>query len=186
MKSLFPLFLLTAAAAFAQAPEAPSPAPAPAAAQAPAPAPFPGLKIIMTPEEYARAGLDGLTPDQIGVIDAAIIRHYVNAVSAAATAQVEQMQIATQVPDERESFLSRIGLPEIGSDWANMPSVKARCTGWVTGNSFKLDNGQVWEGVEPIRMELSGREIEIQPRPNHGFNLVVDGKSTSMRVIRIK
>jgi hypothetical protein len=44
----------------------------------------------------------------------------------------------------------------------------------------------VWQGVDPIRMELSGRDIEIQPRPNGGFALVVDGKNTTMRVIRIK
>ena len=35
-------------------------------------------------------------------------------------------------------------------------------------------------------MELSGREIEIQPRPNGGFALVVDGKNTTMRVVRVK
>lgn len=167
MKTLLALFLLTAATALADGP-------------------FPGLKIIMTPEEYARAGLEGLTPDQIGVIDAAIIRHYVGTVSAAATQQAEEIVQQTAADEKQASWLSRVGLPEIGGNWQDQPSVKARCTGWVTGNSFKLDNDQVWEGVEPIRMELSGREIEIQPRPNGHFGLVVDGKNTTMRVIRIK
>ncbi len=79
-----------------------------------------------------------------------------------------------------------MGLPEIGGDWKNQPSIKAHCTGWATGNSFKLDNDQVWEGVEPIRMELSGKDIEIQARPGGLFDLYVDGKNTAMRVIRVK
>ncbi len=36
---------------------------------------FPGLQSVMTEAEWKRAGLDRLTPDQIGVIDAAVIRH---------------------------------------------------------------------------------------------------------------
>jgi hypothetical protein len=48
---------------------------------------FPGLKVIMTADDYARAGLDKLTPDQIGVIDAALIRHFKAAVNVAAERQ---------------------------------------------------------------------------------------------------
>src|ERR1044072_6861620 len=35
---------------------------------------FPGLKAVLSAAEWERAGLDRLTPDQIGVIDAALIR----------------------------------------------------------------------------------------------------------------
>ena len=48
---------------------------------------FPGLKVIMTAEDYARAGLDKLSPDQLGVIDAALIRHFKASVSVAAQRQ---------------------------------------------------------------------------------------------------
>ncbi|HTO03720.1 MAG TPA: hypothetical protein VL069_08460 [Opitutus sp.] len=37
---------------------------------------FPGLKTILSEAEWQRAGLDRLSPDQIGVIDAALIRHH--------------------------------------------------------------------------------------------------------------
>jgi hypothetical protein len=169
MKTLLALFLLTTATALAESP-------------------FPGIKIIMTPEEYARAGLDGLTPDQIGVIDAAIIRHYMRTVNVAATQQAEQISQEAVAEEKHASWLARVGLPDISltQDWKTQPSIKARCTGWATGNSFKLDNDQVWEGVEPIRMELSGRDIEIQARPNGAFALIVDGKNTTMRVVRVK
>jgi hypothetical protein len=173
MKTLLALFLLTATAAFADSD-------------------FPGIKLIMTPEEFARAGLSGLTSDQIGVIDAAIIRHYMHTVAVAANQQAEQItqQQAQQVvaAEHKQSFLSRFGLPEISmtQDWRTQPSLKAHCVGWASGNSFKLDNGQVWEGVDPIEMELTNHDIEIQPRPDSQFALIVDGKNTTMRVIRVK
>ena len=190
MKTLLALFLLTAASGFAAESIALPPPPTPAEASSPATqtGSFPGLKVIMTPEEYARAGLDGLSPDQIGVIDAAIIRHYNRTVNTVATQQAEEITQQAVDDDRHRSLLSRIGLPDISmtQEWKNLPSVKGRCTGWVTGNSFKLDNDQVWQGVEPLSMELSGREIEIQPRPNGAFALIVDGKNTTMRVIRVK
>jgi len=173
MKTLLALFLLTATAAFADSD-------------------FPGIKLIMTPEEFARAGLSGLTSDQLGVIDAAIIRHYLRTVAVAANQQAEQItqeqaqQTATE--EHKKSFLSRFGLPEISmtQDWRKLPSLKAHCLGWATGNSFRLDNGQVWEGVDPIEMELANKDIEIQPRPDGQFALVVNGTNTTIRVYRIK
>ena len=46
---------------------------------------FPGLEKIMTEAEWKRAGLEKLTPDQIGVIDAALIRHYARSLPASRT-----------------------------------------------------------------------------------------------------
>jgi hypothetical protein len=173
MKTLLALFLLTATAAFADSD-------------------FPGIKLIMTPEEFARAGLSGLTSDQIGVIDAAIIRHYVRTVAVAANQQAEQIsqqqQAQQTATEDKRSFLSRFGLPEVSltQDWRKLPGLKAHCVGWASGNSFKLDNGQVWAGAEPIEFELANKDIEIQPRPDGEFALIVDGKNTTMRVYRVK
>jgi hypothetical protein len=151
---------------------------------------FPGLKVIMTADDYARAGLDRLTPDQIGVIDAALIRHFRANVSVAAERKAaEQVVAATTAAvttERKRSGLERFGLPSLNSDWKNEPILKARATGWVGGNSFALDNGQIWEGVEPITVELVGRAVEIQPRPGGAFALSVDGKNTTLRVRRLK
>ena len=151
---------------------------------------FPGLKVIMTADDYARAGLDRLTPDQIHVINAALIRHFRANVSVAAERKAaEQVVAATTAAvatERKRSGLERFGLPSFNGDWKNEPILKARATGWVGGNSFALDNGQVWEGVEPITVELVGREVEIQPRPAGAFALSVDGKNTTLRVRRVK
>jgi hypothetical protein len=151
---------------------------------------FPGLKVIMTPEDYARAGLDKLTPDQLGVIDAALIRHFAAAVNVAAERKAAD-QLAPAVTqavatERKRGVLERFGLPSFTDDWRNEPVLKARATGWVGGNSFQLDNGQVWEGAEPITFELAGRDVEIQPRPAGAFALSIEGKNTTIRVRRIK
>ena len=116
----------------------------------------------------------------LSFIDAAIMRHITEQASAAAPAD----------PNSEQNIglnqTSRFGLPDLGSDWRGAPSLKAKCTGWVGGNSFKLDNGQVWEGTEPITYELANRNVEIQPRPGGLFALIVEGKNTTIRIRRVK
>lgn len=199
MKKLLVLFLLVAGVVAAQqAPEpeplvpvAPSATPPPPPPKPPelivGPNDFPGIKIVMTPEEFAKAGLAGLSDDQLAVINQAIARHYNQTVAKAATEEAQQMTDQAVAAEKQKSWLATVGLPNpFTGDWKDQPSVKGTCTGWATGNAFKLDNGQVWEGIEPIRMELSGHDIEIQTRPNGQFDLVVDGKNTTYRVIRVK
>ncbi len=169
MKTLLALFLLTAGAACAQST-------------------FPGIKVIMTPEEFARAGLSALTPDQLGVIDAAIIRHYAHTVAKAVNEQAATISQQAVAEEKKSSWLSHFGISELSRepDWKTTTGLKAHCTGWVGGNSFSLDNGQVWEGLDPITVELANKDIEIQPRPMGAFALVVDGKNTTLRVHRVK
>jgi len=169
MKTLLALFLLSAGVALAQTP-----------------ATFPGLKTVMTPEEFARAGLSGLTPEQLALIDAAIVNHYNRTVTTAANQQAAVIVQQQSVETNKRSWLARFGMPDLGADWRDVPSLKARCTGWVGGNGFKLDNGQVWEGEEHITIELADRDIEIQARPGGNFALYVDGVNTTILVHRIK
>lgn len=147
---------------------------------------FPGLKGIMTPEEQRRAGLDQLTPDQLSILDTAILKFYNGTLKSEVTYQAGQMARQLQQEDQEKSFLSRIGLPDFSSDWQSLPILKGKVTGWVGGNSFKLDNGQVWEGIEPIPFELVNREVAIEPRPGGHFSLTVEGKNTTVRVVRKK
>ena len=163
---------------------------------------FPGLKAILTVAEWNRAGLDRLTPDELGVIDAAIIRHQASvtaaltqqvtvAQQAAATAQAQvQAQAhapaAAPLPEPKPGLMARFGLPTFDGDWRNVPPLKGKVVAWESANRFRLDNGQVWEGYEPITYELVGRDIEIQARPAGRFALVLDGQSTTIRVMRLR
>ena len=83
--------------------------------------------------------------------------------------------------------MSRFGLPAISNtDWRKLPPLQAKVVSWESANRFTLDNGQAWEGTEPIPDELVGRTIEIHARPNNRFTLVLDGKNTKVRVVRVR
>jgi len=153
---------------------------------------FPGLKAVLSASEWKRAGLDRLTPDEIGVIDAALIRQ-----QAAATAQLQTELVTvkataaaavTNVTEEqKKSLLQRFGFTIFDdTDWRSLPPLKAKVVKWESANRFVLDNGQVWEGFEPITYELVGKEIEIHARPRGQFALVVDGVNTTLRVMRLR
>jgi hypothetical protein len=150
---------------------------------------FPGLKSILSEAEWKRAGLDHLTPDQIGVIDAALIRHHGKTVAQhesvlAATRSALPPPDATAAP--KRGMLERFGLPMFDqTDWRDVPPLQAKVTSWLSANRFKLDNDQVWEGMEPITYELVGKPIEIHARPSGQFALTVDGKNTMLRVKRV-
>ena len=168
---------------------------------------FPGLRSVLTDAEWKRAGLDRLSPDQVGVIDAAIISHYMRAVtgvgplpSAAALTAVPRAApvspVAAQPPAAAKPPESARGSPSIwerfglskgsDSDWRKQPPLLARCTGWQGGNRFVLDNGQVWEGLDSIPFELEGKQVIIEARPLGGFALKLDEKSAVIRVQRVK
>lgn len=146
---------------------------------------FPGLKAILTVAEWKRAGLDRLSPDEIGVIDAALIRQ-----QSGATAHLQQelATVRTAVASKTSpALIQKFGLPLFDDgDWRTMPPLRAKVEKWEGGNRFKLDNGQIWEGFEPITYELVGKEIEIQARPHGQFALGVDGVNTTLRVMRLR
>jgi hypothetical protein len=155
---------------------------------------FPGLKEVLTDAEWKRAGLDRLTPDQVGVIDAALIRHYMRAITgvgplprATATAAATPAADTGAAPAGGNSFSAFFGLtklPEI--DWRTQPPLVAKFAGWKSANRFALDNGQEWEGMEQIPFELEGRQVIIEARPMGGFALKLDEKSAVVRVKRVK
>ncbi len=168
---------------------------------------FPGLKQVMTKAEWERAGLDRLTPDELGVIEAAFIRYHVStttqlkaevttarqsaaAATAAAASTTSGPSVATlSTPGAQppKGWLERFGLPVYDrNDWRSLPPLRAKVAKWDGGNRFVLDNGQIWEGFEAITYDLPGKQIEIQARPNGQFALVVEGLNTTLRVMRLR
>jgi hypothetical protein len=167
MKRIFFVFLLTATAALAESL-------------------FPGVKAIMTPEEQRNYGLDQLTANQLALIDTAILRYYAGTMKAQINTEAVQIADKMRQVDQEKSFLNRFGLPDFSQEWRDREGIKGRVLGWVGGNRFRLDNGQVWEGAEPIPFELVNRAVEIQPRPGGHYALTVEGKNTTVRIVRVK
>lgn len=95
---------------------------------------FPGLRTLMSEEDFSAAGLDGLTPEQLRVLDTWLGGYTAAAAAAsAATAAAPTPASPDVLPDEIRSRLSE--------DFS----------GWEGRTVFRLENGQLW------RQRLSGR-----------------------------
>jgi hypothetical protein len=164
-----------------------------AAAAALAQDPFPGLQGVLTAAEWKRAGLDQLTPDQIGVIDAALIRHHLAtqrrldaASPAPASPEAPAGASAAEAAVVRSRYWEKFGLEKITGDWRAQPPMKAKVTAWQGSNRFALDTGQVWEGQETIPFELLGQDVIIEARPMGAFALKLHENSVAVRVRRVR
>jgi hypothetical protein len=154
---------------------------------------FPGLEKILTESEWRRAGLTRLTPDQIGVIDAALIRFQIGeqkrlATAPALPASPEPPPGATpaEAALARARYWDKFGLEKLTGDWRQQPPMTAKVTGWQGANRFSLDTGQVWEGQEKIPFELLGQEVIIEARPLGAYALKLNENSMSVRVRRVR
>lgn len=151
---------------------------------------FPGLQKVLTPAEWQRAGLDKLTPDQLGVIDAALIRHVAQVVTKVTTPpplKPEPGVTAQENAIARSRFWDRFGFGKgDGTGWREQQPMQAKVTGWQGANRFSLDTGQVWEGLETIPYEILGQTITIEARPLGSFALKLNENSVAVRVRRVK
>ena len=156
---------------------------------------FPGLQKVLTEAEWKRAGLDKLTPDEVGVIDAALIKHFARAPIAATTATPSPVApspaastTAAEAAAARSRFWDKFGLSRSASepDWRTQPPMTAKVTAWRGANGFVLDNGQVWEGVEKIPFDLPGATVTIEARPMGAFALKLNEDSVAVRVQRVR
>jgi len=153
---------------------------------------FPGLKSLLTAAEWKRAGLDRLTADELGVIDAALIRREAGIAAQHQTEVAHAQQTAAANPtaapgQPAPSMWARFGLTsKDGPDWRDQPPLQARVVKWETPNRFLLDNGQAWESHEPIIYDLVGKDISIYARPNDRFSLTVGDIDTTIRIRRVR
>jgi hypothetical protein len=144
---------------------------------------FPGIKAVMSDAEWHRAGLDRLTPDQIGVIDAALIGHYRRALMSAGA--LPAMTNTGSPIVASKSIWERFGLVK-GLDWRDQTPLVAKVLGWKSPNRFLLDNGQEWESTEPIRFEIVDKEVTISARPSDTYALSIEAGTNGPRVRRVK
>ena len=110
-----------------------------------------------------------------------------NSYAAMIAPGVASISAPSHANERRSGFWEKYTLPKLyNDDWKSIPPMVAKVTAWQGGNGFVLDNGQVWEGVEPIPFELPGREVTIEARPGDSFALKVGEKSTAVRVRRVR
>ena len=127
----------------------------------------------MTPEVRKAAGLDKLSAAELGALNA---------------------WLETNM-SEKAIRKSLVGFPVMhlfsGGDQAE-PSVTrivGEFRGWKGSTRFTLDNGQVWEQIEPgslVARRVSNPEVTLKPAMMGTWMLKVEGYNRSVRVQRVK
>lgn len=138
---------------------------------------FPGVGKAMTPGEYARAGLEKLSPDERRALDE-WIAHYtgreIEQTLADRVAEVRRLEVVTQ---PRELTPDRI-----------VAHIQAPFEGWSGKTIFSLDNGQVWAQRLEGRYRYSGNDTRVTIAKNFfGFyfmTLEATGRSIGVERVR--
>lgn len=129
---------------------------------------FPGIQKLMTAEEFARAGLDKLTPEQVRALDDWLVRY---TAGEAYVVQTTSDEVRAAVPEFR--LEARIVPP---------------FSGWSGQTLFRLDNGQVWRQRIKGRYMFSGDDTRVVITRNllgfYNMTLVSSGRSVGVEPVR--
>lgn len=102
---------------------------------------FPGIERLMSREEFTRAGLDKLTPEQVRALDAWLVRY---TAGEAYVVQTTSEEVRAAAPEFR--LEARIVPP---------------FSGWSGQTLFRLDNGQVWQQRIKGRYMFDGEDTRV-------------------------
>ena len=148
---------------------------------------FPGLQAIMSEADWNKARLDRLDAADLQLVNAAFAQ-YLKTRAAPQAGPAAPTASPAQAAAEKPSMWARFGLGKTAEKEARPAAqmMQARVKALRGANGFVLEHGQVWEGIDPIRDELAGREIGILEGRFGSFLLVVEGEETNVRLRRVK
>ena len=171
-----------------------------AAAQSPAP----GATLMeqrMTPEEFKAAGLHKLSPEELAALQDWMQRQQGVVAAPAASApaaagavalsaaDVERIREEAREEGRKEVKETNRGFFDFGSDEPIKSTLVGEFRGFAKGNTYTLANGQVWEQVEPARLEgvrKTDPAVTIKPGLLNVWFLRIDGYNTAAKVRRVK
>jgi len=129
---------------------------------------FPGIRKLMTAEEFSRAGLDQLTPEQVRALDEWLLRY---TAGGAYVVQTTSQEVRAAAPEFR--LEARIVAP---------------FSGWSGQTLFRLDNGQVWRQRIKGRYMFDGDDTRVVITRNflgyYNLTLVSTGRSVGVEPVR--
>lgn len=147
---------------------------------------FPGLKAIMSEADWKRAKLDRLEAEDVQLINEAFAQ-YLKSGANPSHPSVAVVVSEEPPPQKKASFWERFGLPAPAKKEApELAVMHAKATAWHGANGFVLDNGQVWQGIDPIRYEVVGHDIGVREGKLGSYLLLVDGVETGVRLHRVR
>jgi hypothetical protein len=115
------------------------------------------------------------------------------AVAAGATAlsaaEIERIREEAREEGRKEVKETNRGFFDFGSEEPIKSTLVGEFRGFAKGKQYTLANGQVWEQVEPARLDGVKRTnpaVTIKPGVLNSWSLRIDGYNTPAKVRRIK
>jgi hypothetical protein len=165
----------------------------------------------MTPEEFKAAGLDKLDAGELAALQQWIQRQQTQAAGTAAVAvapataaagttvaagtatlsaaEVERIREEGREQGRNEVKQESRGFFDFGSEEPIKSTLVGQFRGFGKGNKYTLANGQVWEQIEPARLDgvkKTDPAVTIKPGILNVWFLRIDGYGTAAKVRRIK
>jgi hypothetical protein len=129
---------------------------------------FPGVKGLMSAQEYEDTGLDKLSDTEREALDQWLIRY-------------TAWEAATMRQTVKE-------VKEVDKEFELIASIKQPFKGWSTNTYFYLDNGQVWQQRSTGRYYYSGDDTAVSITKNMlGFYVMehtATGKTIGVKRIK--
>jgi hypothetical protein len=134
---------------------------------------FSSLEERMSSADFAAAGLDKLSPEELARLNEWLRGNVGASAGAAAVASRED----------------RIGFREEMVTGVVVSQIDGTFTGWTGKTRFRLKNGQVWQQIDTDArfggVELDSPGVRIEPGLFGSWMLKVDGYNSQVRVKRL-
>ena len=139
------------------------------------------LQKQMSAEEFKAAGLEKLSAQELAALNAWLQHKVVQETSKAV--EVAKEEGRKEVKEKNRGFF------DFGSNEPIESTLVGEFTGFGKGKKYTLQNGQVWEQIEPA--SLSGVRktdvsVKIKPGVLGNWFMKIDGYNTQAKVRRIK
>jgi len=131
------------------------------------------LSSLMTPEEYAAAGLNKLTDAERAALDAWLTAHLSS-----------QRVVKVPVASVQSGYFGKVAEPD-----RIEAKIAGDFSGWTGDTTFMLNNGQVWRQRMPGKFRYSGPDNPSVVIAKNFFGLyvlTVDGVNRGIGVERVK
>ncbi|KAF1715197.1 hypothetical protein CSC74_14100 [Pseudoxanthomonas yeongjuensis] len=135
----------------------------------------------MSADEFKAAGLDKLSAQELAALNAWLQHKVVQETTKA-------VEVAKEEGRKEVKEINR-GFFDFGSSEAIESALVGEFNGFAKGRKYTLENGQVWEQIEPASLDGVRRtnpKVSIKPGMFNNWFMRIDGYNTAAKVRRIK
>ena len=139
------------------------------------------VETQMSADEFKAAGLDKLSAQELATLNAWLQHKVVQETTKAVETAKEEGR--KEVKEQNRGFF------DFGSAEPIVSSIVGEFKGFADGRKYTLENGQVWEQVEPASLagvRKTNPKVTIKPGIFNNWFLRIEGYNTGAKVRRIK